>query len=71
MALRDHGATSSDMERHEKGGFVLPEYNMVGYNYRNDRYSRGLRYCPDEGAEENIGKTQTVSPSVLLFHYGR
>jgi dTDP-4-amino-4,6-dideoxygalactose transaminase len=32
--LRNHGATVSDMERHKKGEFALPEYNMVGYNYR-------------------------------------
>lgn len=33
-ALRDHGATVSDLERHKKGEFAMPEYNMVGYNYR-------------------------------------
>jgi dTDP-4-amino-4,6-dideoxygalactose transaminase len=32
--LRDHGAQVSDLERHRKGEFALPEYNMVGYNYR-------------------------------------
>jgi dTDP-4-amino-4,6-dideoxygalactose transaminase len=33
-SLRDHGAMVSDLERHKKGEFALPEYNMVGYNYR-------------------------------------
>jgi len=33
-ALRDHGATSSEMGWYENGEFVLPEYNLVGYNYR-------------------------------------
>jgi dTDP-4-amino-4,6-dideoxygalactose transaminase len=34
-ALRDHGATKSDLQRHEsKRGFLMPEYDMVGYNYR-------------------------------------
>ncbi len=34
-SLRDHGATRSDLQRHEnKRGFLMPEYNMVGYNYR-------------------------------------
>jgi len=33
-ALRSHGATVSDVERHKKGAFVLPEHNIVGYNYR-------------------------------------
>lgn len=34
-SLRDHGATTSDFKRHsEKGGSLLPEYNLRGYNYR-------------------------------------
>lgn len=34
-ALRDHGAAVSDLQRHhEKRSFLLPEYHMVGYNYR-------------------------------------
>lgn len=32
--LRDHGASVSDLERHKKGEFALPEYDVVGYNYR-------------------------------------
>lgn len=33
-ALRNHGAATSDIERHRKGDFALPEYNLLGYNYR-------------------------------------
>lgn len=33
-ALRNHGATVSDLQRHVKAGYLLPEYNMLGYNYR-------------------------------------
>jgi len=33
-SLRDHGASVSDLARHEKGELLLPEFNMVGYNYR-------------------------------------
>jgi len=33
-SLRDHGAGISDLDRHKGGAFTLPEYNMVGYNYR-------------------------------------
>lgn len=33
-ALRNHGATVSDLQRHQKAGYLLPEYNMIGYNYR-------------------------------------
>jgi len=34
-SLRDHGATISDMQRHHsKKSYIMPEYNMVGFNYR-------------------------------------
>lgn len=33
--LRDHGATTSDLERHvAQGGSLLPEYPVLGFNYR-------------------------------------
>lgn len=34
QSLRDHGAAVSDLARHEKGGFVLPAFDIRGYNYR-------------------------------------
>jgi dTDP-4-amino-4,6-dideoxygalactose transaminase len=34
-SLRDHGASHSDLARHEgQTGFLLSEYNHLGYNYR-------------------------------------
>ena len=34
-ALRDHGASKTDHERHTgTSGFLLPEYHHLGYNYR-------------------------------------
>lgn len=34
-SLRDHGASRSDLARHEgKAAFLLAEYNQLGYNYR-------------------------------------
>lgn len=34
-SLRDHGASRSDHDRHEdEQGFLLSEYNELGYNYR-------------------------------------
>jgi dTDP-4-amino-4,6-dideoxygalactose transaminase len=34
-SLRDHGASRSDLQRHtDKGGFLLADYNRLGYNYR-------------------------------------
>lgn len=33
--LKDHGASKTDLHRHkEKGGSLLPDFNMRGYNYR-------------------------------------
>jgi len=32
--LRDHGAEASDLKRHEAGVSLLPEYNVLGFNYR-------------------------------------
>lgn len=35
QTLRDHGASVSDLVRHEgKQGFLLTEFNLLGYNYR-------------------------------------
>lgn len=33
-ALRDHGAVTSDLERHREGVMGLPEFPYLGYNYR-------------------------------------
>jgi dTDP-4-amino-4,6-dideoxygalactose transaminase len=34
-SLRDHGASRSDLSRHStKGGFLLADYDRLGYNYR-------------------------------------
>ena len=33
-SLRNHGATISDLARHQKAGHLLPEFNVLGYNYR-------------------------------------
>lgn len=34
QSLRDHGAAVSDIARHEKKGFLLPAFELLGYNYR-------------------------------------
>lgn len=33
-SLRSHGATISDLIRHRQGGFILPPFERLGYNYR-------------------------------------
>lgn len=32
--LRNHGAAISDLDRHKKGGYLLPAFDTLGYNYR-------------------------------------
>ncbi|MCD6482796.1 MAG: DegT/DnrJ/EryC1/StrS family aminotransferase [Candidatus Aenigmarchaeota archaeon] len=32
--MRSHGGSVSDFQRHQSYGFLLPEYNILGYNYR-------------------------------------
>jgi len=33
-SLRSHGATVSEIDRHASTGYLLPEFNDLGYNYR-------------------------------------
>lgn len=33
-SLRDHGASRSDLERHRGQGFLLADFDRLGYNYR-------------------------------------
>lgn len=41
-ALRNHGATVSDLARHKKGGYLLPEFNMLGFNYRMTEFQGAI-----------------------------
>jgi dTDP-4-amino-4,6-dideoxygalactose transaminase len=41
-ALRNHGAEVSDLARHKKGGFLLPEFNMLGFNYRMTEFQGAI-----------------------------
>ena len=44
--LKDHGATKSDLQRHkEKGGSLLPDFTMRGYNYRMTDMQGALGVC--------------------------
>ena len=44
--LKDHGASKSDLERHkEKGGSLLPDFTMRGYNYRMTDMQGALGVC--------------------------
>jgi dTDP-4-amino-4,6-dideoxygalactose transaminase len=42
-ALRDHGASKTDLSRHTgAGGFLLAEYNLLGFNYRMTDFQGAL-----------------------------
>lgn len=44
--LKDHGASKSDLQRHkEKGGSLLPDFTMRGYNYRMTDMQGSLGVC--------------------------
>jgi perosamine synthetase len=44
--LKDHGASKSDLQRHkEKGGSLLPDFTMRGYNYRMTDIQGVLGVC--------------------------
>lgn len=45
-SLRNHGAEKGDFKRHkEKGGSLLPEFNLRGYNYRMTDLQGALGMC--------------------------
>jgi dTDP-4-amino-4,6-dideoxygalactose transaminase len=51
-SLRDHGASHSDLTRHQrKGAFLLAEYNHLGYNYRMTDIQGALGCAQIEKAE--------------------
>jgi len=50
--LRDHGASSSDLERHRKsGGSLLPEFKVRGFNFRMTDIQGALGVCQIQKAE--------------------
>ncbi len=51
-SLRDHGATISNIERHEKKmSYFLPDYDIVGYNFRMTDFQGALGVAQMEKAE--------------------
>lgn len=40
--LRSHGASVSETDRHKNGGFLLPEFNELGFNYRMNDIQAGV-----------------------------
>lgn len=61
-SLRDHGASKSDYKRHvEKGGSLLPEFNVRGYNYRLTDIQGALGVAQMKKAADVIDKRGLVA----------
>jgi dTDP-4-amino-4,6-dideoxygalactose transaminase len=60
--LKDHGASKSDLQRHnEKGGSLLPDFNMRGYNYRMTDFQGALGVCQMKKASYIMGGRRKVA----------
>ena len=56
-SLRDHGASKTDLQRHtDKGGSLLPDYDLLGYNYRMTDLQGALGVCQMAKAKAIINK---------------
>lgn len=60
--LKDHGASKSDLQRHkEKGGSLLPDFTMRGYNYRMTDMQGALGVCQMEKKEYIMDGRRSVA----------
>jgi dTDP-4-amino-4,6-dideoxygalactose transaminase len=59
--LKDHGASKSDMLRHEEGGSLLPEFNFAGFNYRMTDMQGALGVCQMHKADEIMRKKRVLA----------
>jgi dTDP-4-amino-4,6-dideoxygalactose transaminase len=61
-SLRDHGASKSDRDRHgQKGSFFLPDFNIVGYNFRMTDFQGALGVAQMEKAEMLLGARRALA----------
>lgn len=60
--LKDHGASKSDLQRHkEKGGSLLPDFTMRGYNYRMTDFQGALGVCQMKKAESIMAGRRKIA----------
>jgi len=60
--LRDHGASRTDLERHgARGGFLLPEYEELGFNYRMTDLQGALGCAQMERAEAILAERRRLA----------
>ncbi len=61
-SLRDHGASKSDLQRHkDKNGSLLPEFNMLGYNYRLTDIQGALGNTQMDQSKEIMQKRRKIA----------
>ncbi len=61
-SLRDHGAGKSDLQRDkEKGGSLLPEFNIRGYNYRMTDFQGSLGVSQMKKANYILKKRREIA----------
>ncbi len=61
-SLRDHGASRSDLQRHtDKGGFLLADYDRLGYNYRMTDVQGALGCAQIDRAEHILSARADVA----------
>jgi len=60
--LCDHGASKSDLQRHsEKGGSLLPDFTMRGYNYRMTDMQGALGVCQMQKAKAIMSGRRNIA----------
>lgn len=59
--LKDHGASKSDMQRHEEGGSLLPDFSFAGFNYRMTDMQGALGVCQMKKAKEIMAKRRAIA----------
>jgi len=60
--LRDHGASKSDFQRHgEKGGSLLPDFPLRGYNYRMTDIQAAIGICQMQKKEYIMKKRREIA----------
>lgn len=61
-SLRDHGASKSDRDRHgQKGSFFLPDFDIVGYNFRMTDFQGALGVAQMEKATMLLDARRTLA----------
>lgn len=60
-SLRDHGASRSDRDRHELGGFLLAEYPYLGFNFRMTDIQGALGCAQMERAEWILSRRRELA----------